>query len=58
MSNQIKSPNFYTNIPEKTLNKYSIFFKKLNEISDNGNIPIYIINRPLTDRKYNYEIKN
>lgn len=58
MSNQIKSPNFYTNIPEKTLNKYSFFFKKLNEISDNGNIPIYIINRPLTDRKYNYEIKN
>ena len=58
MSNQIKSPNFYTNIPDKILNKHSNLFNKLKEISDRKNIPTYIINKPLTDRKYSYKIQN
>lgn len=55
MLTQEKSPNFYINIPSNISSNNSYFFEKLEEISDNKNTPIYIIDKPLTDRKYNYK---
>ena len=56
MSIQERSPNFYINIPSNILNDNADFFEKLEKISNDENTPIYIINKPLTDRKYSYEV--
>lgn len=58
MINLEKSSDFYVDIPESIIVSNHQFFNEIKQYSDLNNVPVYIINRPLTDRRYNYNIKN
>lgn len=58
MNNLEKYSDFYADIPERIISNNHQFFDEIKQYSDQNNLPVYIINRPLADRKYNYKIQD
>lgn len=58
MSNLDKYSDFYVDIPDIIINNNQEFFYELKQYGDSNNLPVYIINRPLADRRYSYDITN
>lgn len=52
----MSNPNFYFDISEDVMRRNEVFFDSLKEFSERNNLPVYIINKPLTDKKYTYNI--
>ncbi|QIA77273.1 DEAD/DEAH box helicase [Rodentibacter caecimuris] len=57
MKEQDRNTNIYRDIPDSLVKENLSFFEELNKYSQDENTPIYIINRPLTDRRYSYDIR-
>lgn len=56
MDNLEKYTDFYIDIDESVISNNQSLFHEIKEYSQSKNLPVYIINRPLTDRRYSYSV--